>query len=103
MSEIIYPSSMYLSVYLCNYVCMYVSTIYPSIYSSLVSPHWNVSPLSTGLCLVNTESQCLRQALCTYGLNDWLPVGLQKGDFQLLREDFLEEGGLPSHRVGPNW
>lgn len=26
-------------------------------------------------------------------MSDWLPVGLQK-DFQLLRDDFLEEGGI---------
>ena len=32
-------------------------------------------------------------------MSDWLPVGLQK-DFQLLRDDFLEEGGILLDSIG---
>lgn len=33
-------------------------------------------------------------------MSDWLPVGLKKEDFQLLREDFLEEGGIWLDPIG---
>ena len=33
-------------------------------------------------------------------MSDWLPVALQKEDFQLLREDFPEEGGIWLDPIG---